>query len=95
MAQKKETTKKTTAGSTKKKTAEAKPMDPVFLTPFDRYLLAKSTNYKVYQKMGAHPGKLNGKKGMHFAVCLDARHNAVLYYRQNHESGDNCAFLRR
>ncbi len=68
MAEKKETTKKTTAGSTKKKTAEAKPLDPVFLTPFDRYLLAKSTNYKVYQKMGAHPGKLNGKKGMHFAV---------------------------
>ena len=59
--------KKETAVAPKKK-AEQKPLDPVFLTPFDRYLLAKSTNYKVYQKMGAHPAKHEGKNGMHFAV---------------------------
>lgn len=75
MVQKKETTKKTAAktvkkaaAAPKKKETAKKPLDPVFLTPFDRYLLAKSTNYKVYQKMGAHPAVLDGKKGMHFAV---------------------------
>ncbi|MBR4163091.1 MAG: 1,4-alpha-glucan branching protein GlgB [Solobacterium sp.] len=45
-----------------------KDLDPVFLTRFDRYLLGKGRDYKVYKKMGAHPAQLNGKQGMHFAV---------------------------
>jgi len=64
------TLKKTGTGTkpAAKKKADEKPLDPVFLTGFDRYLLAQATNYKVYKKMGAHPGKLDGKSGMHFAV---------------------------
>ena len=64
------TLKKTGTGTkpAAKKKADEKPLDPVFLTGFDRYLLAQATNYKVYKKMGAHPDKLDGKSGMHFAV---------------------------
>ena len=43
-------------------------MDPVFITELDRYLFGQGRNYKIYEKMGAHPGTLFGKKGMHFAV---------------------------
>ncbi len=65
--------KKTTAARKPKRTAKPQtpkevPLDPVFLTAYDRYLFGQGTNYKVYQKMGAHRAKLNGKDGMHFAV---------------------------
>lgn len=43
-------------------------LDPVFITELDRYLFGQGRNYKIYEKMGAHPGTLFGKKGMHFAV---------------------------
>lgn len=52
----------------RKNTKKTKELDPVFLTRFDRYLLGQGVDYKVYKKMGAHPAKLDGKKGMHFAV---------------------------
>ena len=44
------------------------PLDPAFLTEYDRYLFGEGRNYKIYQKMGAHRATLNEKKGMHFAV---------------------------
>ena len=43
-------------------------LDPVFITELDRYLFGQGRNYKIYEKMGAHPATLNGKRGMHFAV---------------------------
>ncbi|SFG33850.1 1,4-alpha-glucan branching protein GlgB [Oribacterium sp. WCC10] len=43
-------------------------LDAVFITELDRYLFGQGRNYKIYQKMGAHPATLNGKTGMHFAV---------------------------
>ena len=43
-------------------------LDPVFITELDRYLFGEGRHYKIYEKMGAHPATLNGKKGMHFAV---------------------------
>ncbi|ETP72006.1 1,4-alpha-glucan branching enzyme, partial [Lachnospiraceae bacterium JC7] len=43
-------------------------LDPVFITELDRYLFGQGRNYKIYEKMGAHPATLFGKKGMHFAV---------------------------
>jgi len=57
--------KKTASKKTVKKEAE---LDPVFLTPYDRYLFGNGTDYKIYKKMGAHPAKMNGKDGIHFAV---------------------------
>jgi len=44
------------------------PLDPVFLTKYDRYLFGEGRDYKIYQKMGAHKAVLNGRSGMHFAV---------------------------
>lgn len=52
----------------KTKRQNMEELDPVFLTQLDRYLFGEGRNYKIYQKMGAHPAVLNGKKGMHFAV---------------------------
>ena len=43
-------------------------LDPVFITELDRYLFGEGRDYKIYEKMGAHPATLHGKKGMHFAV---------------------------
>ena len=48
--------------------AAPEALDPVFITELDRYLFGEGRNYKVYQKMGAHPAQLHGQKGMHFAV---------------------------
>ncbi len=67
------TTKKTAGACVKKapvkKTKPAEePLDPVFLTKFDRYLFGNGTDYKIYQKLGAHAAVHKGKKGMHFAV---------------------------
>ena len=70
-AEKKSTAKKAVKKETEKKTAKKKKdksLDPVFLTEFDRYLLGKGRNYKVYKKMGAHPAVHDGKNGIHFAV---------------------------
>ena len=43
-------------------------LDPVFITELDRYLFGEGRDYKIYEKMGAHPATLHGKEGMHFAV---------------------------
>ena len=65
-----EPAKKSAVKAADKKPAkqEAKALDPVFLTEYDRYLFGKGRDYKIYQKMGAHPAELDGKKGWHFAV---------------------------
>ena len=39
-----------------------------FITEMDRYLFGNGTHYEIYNKLGAHPHTLNGKKGMYFAV---------------------------
>ncbi len=61
----KNATKKTV---TRKKKVKDPVLSDVFLTQYDRYLFGEGNNYKIYQKMGAHPGSIDGKKGMHFAV---------------------------
>ncbi len=38
------------------------------ITEMDRYLFGNGTHYEIYNKLGAHPCTLNGKKGMYFAV---------------------------
>lgn len=39
-----------------------------FITELDRYLFGNGTHYEIYNKLGAHPHTLDGKKGMYFAV---------------------------
>ncbi|MDI6757880.1 MAG: 1,4-alpha-glucan branching protein GlgB, partial [Endomicrobiia bacterium] len=38
------------------------------LTGYDRYLFARATHYKIYEKMGAHIRTVNGKRGVFFSV---------------------------
>src|SRR5437660_12158757 len=35
---------------------------------FDLYLFGQGKNYRIYEKMGAHPRIFNGVAGVHFAV---------------------------
>ncbi len=70
-AEKKAAVKKTAVKKTVRNKAEKKqeqPLDPVFLTGFDRYLINAGRDYKVYKKMGAHHAVHEGRNGMHFAV---------------------------
>src|SRR5437764_4764442 len=38
------------------------------LSDFDLYLFGQGKNYRIYEKMGAHPRIVNGVAGVHFAV---------------------------
>ena len=79
MAQKKTTIQKKT---TSRKVSM--PKDPSFITEYDRYLFGTGTDYKIYQKMGAHKAKLNGKTGMHFAVWApNAKAVSIVCERNN------------
>ena len=39
-----------------------------FITQDDCYLFGNGTHYKIYEKLGAHQAKVDGKKGTYFAV---------------------------
>lgn len=48
-------------------TKELKDSAPI-ITDYDLHLFGEGTNYKIYEKMGAHKAVVNGKEGTHFAV---------------------------
>ncbi len=58
--------RKTAGGGTGKRAA-AKAA-PEFITELDQYLFGQGVHYDIYKKLGAHPSKRKGKKGIHFAV---------------------------
>ncbi len=39
-----------------------------WLSDFDKYLIGEGTHVRTYEKLGAHPVLMNGKKGVSFAV---------------------------
>jgi len=39
-----------------------------FITEIDQYLFGAGTHYDIYKKLGAHPAKKDGKRGIYFAV---------------------------
>ena len=41
--------------------------DNGYITEFDQYLFGQGTNYDLYEKLGAHLGEKDGKKGVYFA----------------------------
>ena len=55
---------------TEKKTESQKAMETiqVAITEMDQYLFGQGTHYDIFKKLGAHPSREDGKKGMHFAV---------------------------
>ena len=49
------------------------------LSEFDLYLLAEGTHNRAYEKLGAHPGERNGRRGVQFAVWApDAERVSVI-----------------
>ena len=48
-----------------------------FFSDLDCYLFGEGTHYEIYEKLGAHPKELGGKKGMYFAVW--APHAAAVH----------------
>ncbi len=46
--------------------AEERPA--CFVTEMDQYLFGQGTHYDIFQKLGAHPTKYQGRKGVYFAV---------------------------
>src|ERR1700757_2935854 len=39
-----------------------------WLTDYDLYLFGEGTHHRAYEKLGAHPGEVDGRRGVHFAV---------------------------
>ncbi|CAN5647799.1 1,4-alpha-glucan branching protein GlgB [soil metagenome] len=42
--------------------------EAALITEYDVHLYAEGTHYRIFEKLGAHPFEMNGKKGVHFAV---------------------------
>ena len=43
-------------------------VDTPFITDYDVHLFAEGNHYRIYEKLGAHEGEQDGKKGTHFSV---------------------------
>ncbi len=57
----------------------AKSPGTTLLTEDDLYLFNEGTNYRVYEKLGAHPLTVNGQQGTYFAVWApDARDVSII-----------------
>jgi 1,4-alpha-glucan branching enzyme len=57
----------------------AKPPAASRLTEDDLYLFNEGTNYRIYEKLGAHPLTVNGQPGTYFAVWApDAREVSII-----------------
>ncbi len=62
----------------------------LWLTDFDKYLMAEGTHERAYQKMGAHLIELNGAKGVHFGVWAPGAEHVYLmgvfndWHRESH-----------
>jgi len=39
-----------------------------WLSDYDLYLFGEGTHHRIYEKLGAHPGEVDGERGVHFAV---------------------------
>ena len=57
-------------GETKKKKKEIQKLEKpaCFVTEMDQYLFGQGSHYDIFRKLGAHPTKYLGKKGVYFAV---------------------------
>ncbi len=42
--------------------------EAALITEYDVHLYAEGTHYRIFEKLGAHPIEVKGKKGVHFAV---------------------------
>jgi 1,4-alpha-glucan branching enzyme len=59
--------------------APVKLPEATLLTEDDLYLFNEGTDYRIYQKLGAHPLTVNGRPGTYFAVWApDAKKVSVV-----------------
>ena len=54
------------------------------ITDTDCYLFGNGTHYEIYRKLGAHPIKYKGKKGVYFAVWAPHAKSVSLVGNFNH-----------
>ena len=47
---------------------EEKKKNTPFITEYDMFLFGNGTHYDIYNKLGSHPVKKDGKEGYYFAV---------------------------
>jgi 1,4-alpha-glucan branching enzyme len=57
-----------TAATARRPEPAAASADPAILSAHDQYLFNEGSHYRAYRKLGAHPGKHEGKSGTWFAV---------------------------
>jgi 1,4-alpha-glucan branching enzyme len=62
-----------------KKTPPQRVVPADLLTDDDLYLFNEGSHFKLYEKLGAHPGEVDGQPGVHFAVWApDAERISVI-----------------
>jgi 1,4-alpha-glucan branching enzyme len=50
-----------------------------WLTDYDLYLFGEGTHHRAYEKLGSHPGEMDGQRGVYFAVWApNAEHVSVI-----------------
>ncbi len=64
---------------------EEKPAQ--YITDFDLYLFNEGSHHKIYEKLGAHPHTVNGRKGIHFAVWAPSAKSVSLVCNYNYWDG--------
>jgi 1,4-alpha-glucan branching enzyme len=65
------------------------------LSDYDLYLLGEGTNYRAYEKMGAHLGEEAGRRGVNFAVWApNAKQVSVIGDFNGWNPGSNALVLR-
>jgi 1,4-alpha-glucan branching enzyme len=73
------------ASKTGHKNQEEKPAQ--FITDFDLYLFNEGSHHKIYEKLGAHPHTVDGRKGIHFAVWAPSAKAVSLVCNYNYWDG--------
>jgi 1,4-alpha-glucan branching enzyme len=67
----------------------AHPLPATWLTDFDKHLFNEGTHERVYEKFGAHPLEVEGKKGVAFAVWAPNARKVSLIGDFNGWDGDS------
>ena len=68
---------------------------PSIFSDFDLYLFGQGKNYRVYEKLGAHPREVDGVSGVNFAVWApNARSVSVIGNFNNWNRNEHLMYLR-
>lgn len=62
-------------------------MPSPYITDFDLYLFNEGSHHKIYEKLGAHPHTVNGRRGTHFAVWAPSAKSVSVVCNYNYWDG--------